>query len=405
MNLEKKKTRERKEKKKLQQKHKHLIMMHRMSSLVSLCMRNTQRMTPSTRACVSAFVSRTTLSTKWCSSPRLRTMHTQHPADTQYSVKLATQYQQALHKTLSYTQAASFSSVSSSAVRQGRFDPSSASASQTKRSQGRRHPSSRQGHNQDHQPRRPMQRRRGAGSGGRRPRHAPSGLSEEGAKPDLSLLDCTDPIVVYVNSERELDRVGAMLAGILENGDTLALVGDLGVGKTSFARALLRSLTEMPALPVVSPTFMIDVVYEHANRRFHHMDLYRVPDTEQLKLLKVEESLANDVCIVEWADRLGGIAPPYTIQLHMAELDLIQYPTSRRLTISLKCLNNIAPEAHPRRTAFNDARSKLSDMETRSRLDSKTPAHVQVRRTVGEMRNAPFPTKRPIGGAGRSNNK
>lgn len=110
--------------------------------------------------------------------------------------------------------------------------------------------------------------------------------------------------------EPELCRLAEEIAFALSPGDTLALYGDLGAGKTTFARALIRTLTGDAALEVPSPTFTL--VQNYATPRFEaaHFDLYRLTDPAELDELGYDASLARGVAVIEWpsraADRLAA---------------------------------------------------------------------------------------------------
>ncbi|MFG1424772.1 tRNA (adenosine(37)-N6)-threonylcarbamoyltransferase complex ATPase subunit type 1 TsaE [Roseixanthobacter glucoisosaccharinicivorans] len=98
-------------------------------------------------------------------------------------------------------------------------------------------------------------------------------------------------------------QLAALLAPWLAPGDLVALRGDLGAGKTAFARALVRVLADDPALEVPSPTFSVLVGYEFARVKVTHADLYRVEDPDELDELGWEELSADSIVIVEWPDR------------------------------------------------------------------------------------------------------
>jgi len=87
-------------------------------------------------------------------------------------------------------------------------------------------------------------------------------------------------------------------------GDSILLYGDLGVGKTAFARAYIRSVTQIPVLPVTSPTFTIDTTYSHSGRNIHHLDLYRLQSSREAVVLGLPQIFSQDVSLVEWPDRL-----------------------------------------------------------------------------------------------------
>ena len=103
-----------------------------------------------------------------------------------------------------------------------------------------------------------------------------------------------------------LDAFGHRLAALLRPGDVVTLEGDLGAGKTTFARGLLRGLGHQGDVP--SPTFAILQGYEPPETDFPlaHVDLYRIEDEGDLEELGIDEWLADGALAIEWPDRLGA---------------------------------------------------------------------------------------------------
>jgi tRNA threonylcarbamoyladenosine biosynthesis protein TsaE len=98
------------------------------------------------------------------------------------------------------------------------------------------------------------------------------------------------------------------VAAQLQRGDAVLLEGPLGAGKTTFARALLRALTQDPALDVPSPSYTLVQSYETPLGTVHHLDLWRLAGPGELIELGWEDMLA-DIVLVEWAERLGPDRP------------------------------------------------------------------------------------------------
>ena len=96
-------------------------------------------------------------------------------------------------------------------------------------------------------------------------------------------------------------RLGEQLALTLKPGDCIALVGDLGAGKSTLARAFIRAMADDEELEVPSPTFTIVQSY---NLRIpvHHLDLYRLSDVSELDELGLDEMLKDGICLIEWPD-------------------------------------------------------------------------------------------------------
>ncbi|HRY61123.1 MAG TPA: tRNA (adenosine(37)-N6)-threonylcarbamoyltransferase complex ATPase subunit type 1 TsaE [Candidatus Fermentibacter sp.] len=101
-----------------------------------------------------------------------------------------------------------------------------------------------------------------------------------------------------------LEDLARRTAGMMRPGDAVLLVGDLGAGKSVFARALLRGLGVEGDIP--SPSFIVDAEYSSLGLSIHHVDLYRLGGSAgELEAFGILDLLASDsVAVVEWADRL-----------------------------------------------------------------------------------------------------
>jgi tRNA threonylcarbamoyl adenosine modification protein YjeE len=106
------------------------------------------------------------------------------------------------------------------------------------------------------------------------------------------------------------------LATILRPGDLLALEGELGAGKTEFARALLRALAGAE-IEVPSPTFTLLQRYEFAQITVTHADLYRVRDPEEVAELGLDAALRHGAVLVEWPERAEGELPEERLVLRL----------------------------------------------------------------------------------------
>ena len=122
-------------------------------------------------------------------------------------------------------------------------------------------------------------------------------------------------------SEEALGRLAGKLAPRLRAGDFLALKGDLGAGKSAFARFLIRAITERKDEDVPSPTFALVQPYETARFPIHHFDFYRLSGLGEASELGIGEALDAGLVIAEWPERLGGILPADRLELSLVEAD------------------------------------------------------------------------------------
>jgi tRNA threonylcarbamoyl adenosine modification protein YjeE len=103
------------------------------------------------------------------------------------------------------------------------------------------------------------------------------------------------------------------LAPQLRRGDVVALNGDLGAGKTAFARALLRAWGVSGEVP--SPTFTLVQHYAVNGMSIAHFDLYRLQSPDELDELGWDDAVTDGVVLVEWAERAGGRLPADRLEM------------------------------------------------------------------------------------------
>ncbi len=111
-------------------------------------------------------------------------------------------------------------------------------------------------------------------------------------------------LTIDAADERATSIVAEDVAAVLQAGDLVALTGDLGAGKTTFARAMIRSASGEAGLEVPSSTFPIRIDYPLARLPIAHVDLYRIGGDGDDQELGLEDALEDSALIVEWPDRL-----------------------------------------------------------------------------------------------------
>lgn len=111
-------------------------------------------------------------------------------------------------------------------------------------------------------------------------------------------------------------RLAARIAAVLAPGDTVALEGDLGAGKTTLARAVIEALGLDETVP--SPTFTLVQRYETARLPVSHFDLYRVNDEAELDELGLDDALLDGAALIEWPERAGSRLPADALHVQLA---------------------------------------------------------------------------------------
>ena len=135
-----------------------------------------------------------------------------------------------------------------------------------------------------------------------------------------------------VRNEDETVKLAAWVGALLKPGDVVTLTGDLGAGKTAFARALINSLSHEPE-EVPSPTFTIVQLYDLPQGTLWHFDLYRLAEEERDILeLGWEDARRDGIALIEWPDRLGGLLPADRLEINIGFID--GSDTARTVTLT-----------------------------------------------------------------------
>jgi len=108
---------------------------------------------------------------------------------------------------------------------------------------------------------------------------------------------------------------------------TVALHGDLGMGKSEIARTIIQTLCGANTV-VPSPTFTLVQTYNMGGEKISHFDLYRISDAAELVEIGLDYAIQNDICLIEWPDIASDMLPDDTIHVYISE-----YEDGRKIVI------------------------------------------------------------------------
>ncbi|WP_460154162.1 tRNA (adenosine(37)-N6)-threonylcarbamoyltransferase complex ATPase subunit type 1 TsaE [Pseudomonas sp. S2_B07] len=127
-------------------------------------------------------------------------------------------------------------------------------------------------------------------------------------------------VTLYLADEEAMTAFGTRIAKITEGHGLIFLEGDLGAGKTTLSRGIIRGLGHEGA--VKSPTFTLVEPYEIGDIRAFHFDLYRLVDPEELEYLGIRDYFDDDaLCLIEWPDKGAGFLPKPDLTITISPQD------------------------------------------------------------------------------------
>ena len=138
---------------------------------------------------------------------------------------------------------------------------------------------------------------------------------------------------LHLPDEAATIELGHQIAPLLKAGDVLYLTGELGMGKSSLARAIIRTLTTANQ-EVPSPTFTLIQTYDTPAFEIAHLDLYRLKSPEESYELGLDDALAHSVFLIEWPQRLGHLGFDDRLDIVLEEADNTNLKAGRRVTLT-----------------------------------------------------------------------
>ena len=125
-------------------------------------------------------------------------------------------------------------------------------------------------------------------------------------------------ISILLSSEDKTSLLARQIADSSSTGTTILLSGEIGAGKTFFARKYIQKLLSKHGIieDIPSPTYTLVQTYQTPDSEIWHADLYRLPSTDDITELGLSEAFGNEICIVEWPEKLKNYLPTNAIYIN-----------------------------------------------------------------------------------------
>ena len=118
---------------------------------------------------------------------------------------------------------------------------------------------------------------------------------------------------IAIQKEYKTKLVAERLSDICQEGDLIALTGELGSGKTTFAKYFIRNISNTQQIP--SPTYNLILSYDSYKSTIYHMDAWRLNSNEEAIALGITEMFDSSIFIIEWANKIKNILPANYLNL------------------------------------------------------------------------------------------
>ena len=119
--------------------------------------------------------------------------------------------------------------------------------------------------------------------------------------------------IINIQSENKTKLIAEELYGICKTGDLIAISGELGSGKSTFAKYFIKKAVNVKSVP--SPTYNLILPYQTKLSTIYHMDAWRIKDENEAASLGITEMFDSSIFIIEWADKIKNLIPENCLTL------------------------------------------------------------------------------------------